>query len=341
MSEFHLKELKIEVTYRCPLACVHCSSNASTENDSSIAKNKCMEILSDASKIGVSSVAFSGGEPLIWDGITDAIAFCHKRGMKTSVYTSGNVADPSSLFGNLKKDGLDKAIFSIYSPIKEEHTRITRKHDSFDLTIKSMELCRSVGIDTEVHFVALSNNYNRLGKIVEFAESHGASQVSVLRFVPQGRGCLIRQTETLLRQQNLELKKTIESLRKEGHTIRTGSPFNVLWLNEKPKCMAARDRLIVAPDLRIYPCDAFKQIRSEEIVGNSDYSILDKHSLTECWHNSSYLNYVRRIISEPPTKPCGECEMYPQCKSGCAAQKYLAYNTIEKNPDPSCLRSSK
>ena len=30
--ENNLKELKIEVTYHCPLACVHCSSEANENN---------------------------------------------------------------------------------------------------------------------------------------------------------------------------------------------------------------------------------------------------------------------------------------------------------------------
>lgn len=340
MYEYFLKELKIEVTYKCPLACVHCSSNAGADNDLSISKEKCMEILSDAFELGVESVAFSGGEPLIWEGLEDVISFSHNAGVKTTIYTSGNIPDPESVFCRLKEYGLDKAVFSVYSPNREEHNRITRISDSFDRTGRSIDICNSVGIITEVHFVALSNNYNRLKDVVAFAESHGVKQVSVLRFVPQGRGMMICESEVLKQKQNIELKETIEKLRSEGHAVRTGSPFNVLWLNNNPECKAACDRLIVAPDLRIYPCDAFKQIRAEEIAGNNDYSIVTGHSLIECWHKSSYLNLVRKIILSPPSKPCDNCPKYPLCKSGCAAQKYLKYNTMEKNPDPACLRSS-
>ena len=81
-----------------------------------------------------------------------------------------------------------------------------------------------------------------------------------------------------MRPQNRQLKHTIENLRRNGIEIRTGSPYNFLLLNPEPKCTAGIDRLIVGPNLRVYPCDAFKQIEVEEIVGADDYSCLERRS---------------------------------------------------------------
>lgn len=336
MSE--LKEIKIEVTYKCPLGCVHCSSNAGQENLLAISEDKCRTILADAIRLGVQEVAITGGEPLVWNGLTNIIDFVHSHNISTTIYTSGNTSDPEFVFNNLRKSGLNRAIFSIYSANKMEHNRITRKAKSFDLTLRSIDACSRLGITPEIHFVALAKNYSELSQIVDLAESHGVTKISVLRFVPQGRGMLFQSDGTLNQKQNLELKTNIEQLRKSGHQIRTGSPFNVLWLNEDPKCLAAQDRLIVAPDLRIYPCDAFKQIHAEDIVGTTDYSILDKYSLSECWEKSKYLNFVRQAISSQPNIPCNGCANYLQCKSGCAAQKHLHYGDLTHNPDPACLR---
>lgn len=338
MPEYKLKEIKIEVTYKCPLGCVHCSSNAGQENSLTISEDKCHTILADAIELGVREVAISGGEPLVWDGLTNIIDFVHSNNISTTIYTSGNTSDPEAVFDSLKKSGLDRAIFSLYSANRSEHNRITRKADSFDLTLRSIDTCSSIGIIPEVHFVALAKNYYELSKVVGLAESHGVKKISVLRFVPQGRGLLFQNDGMLNRKQNLELQTSIEQLRKSGHQIRTGSPFNFLWLNENPHCLAAQDRLIVAPDLRIYPCDAFKQIHAEDIVGTADYSILDKHLLSECWEKSKYLNRVRNVIASQPNAPCSNCSKYLQCKSGCAAQKHLQYGDLSRNPDPACLR---
>lgn len=338
MSDFALKELKIEVTYNCPLACVHCSSNGSKENQLTMSIKTCMEILADAVRMGIERVAFSGGEPLIWAGINMAIQYAHQENIHTTVYTSGNVEDPNATFQDMKDCGLDRAVFSVYSDNQEDHERVTRIRGSFNKTLQSIDACCESGIIPEIHFVALSSNYHKLSKIVSLAESHGASKVSVLRFVPQGRGALIRNSDTMNKEENLELKGMIERLRAEGHDIRTGSPFNVLWLNESPECMAGKDRLIVAPDAAIYPCDAFKQIRAEQIADSAEYSVLTRHTLFDCWEKSKYLQLVRRAILAEPQEPCGSCPVYLRCGSGCLAQKYLYYGTLGRNPDPACIR---
>lgn len=338
MSDFVLNEIKIEVTYTCPLGCVHCSSNAGLENPMQISEEKCQSILAEAIQLGVKQVAFSGGEPLIWDSLLKMIDYANKHELKTTIYTSGNVHNPDTVFENLKKSGLDRAIFSLYSSDEADHNRITRRKESFDLTLKSIDICFSIGIVPEIHFVALAKNYSELSKIVELSESHGVKRISVLRFVPQGRGKLFQNDGVLNQKQNIELKSEVERLRKAGHDIRTGSPFNVLWLNENPQCLAAQDRLIVAPDLRIYPCDAFKQIRAEDVVGSAEYSILDHYSLFDCWTKSKYLNRVRAAVLSQPESPCCECPKYTQCKSGCVAQKYLEYGSMSNNPDPACLK---
>ena len=335
-----LNEIKIEVTYNCPLSCVHCSSDANPGHLLSIPADKCIEIIKDALLVGVKEIAFSGGEPLVWDGITDAIIFSKEMGLKNSIYTSGNCDNAEELLKELATAGVDRLIFSVYSDNEKEHNRVTRKANSFSNTLKAIAIARSLGIIVEIHFVALASNYKKLENIVELARTNGVKRVSVLRFVPQGRGLLISDKDTLGKAQNLELKKIITELRSKDFDIRTGSPFNVLFLNEEPKCMAAQDRLIIAPDLNVYPCDAFKQISSETISTGDEYSRLDRHSVAECWQHSKYFELVRNAIFATPTEPCKSCKSYQMCLSGCLAQKYLYYSSLCKNPDPACLMRS-
>jgi radical SAM protein with 4Fe4S-binding SPASM domain len=185
--------------------------------------------------------------------------------------------------------------------------------------------------------VALASNYKKLVGIAETAQANGVKRVSVLRFVPQGRGLLICNHDTLNKSQNLELKNIILDLRNNGFDIRTGSPFNVLLLNTNPKCMAAQDRFIIAPDLNIYPCDAFKQISCKNISPNDRYSNLNEHTVVECWDQSKYFELVRNAILSIPSEPCQSCKNHNLCLAGCLAQKYLYYSSLNKNPDPACL----
>ena len=157
---------------------------------------------------------------------------------------------------------------------------------------------------------------------------------SILRFVPQGRGRLIKDSDTLSKAQNLELARMIRNLRENGYNIRTGSPFNVLLVNENPKCMAAKDRMIISPDLDVYPCDAFKQVSAEMIKTPVKFSNLNESTLLECWEKSTYFSAIRQALGEITEPPCVTCGANKKCLSGCLAQKFLMYNTLYKNPDP-------
>ena len=340
MNKYQLKELKIEVTYQCPLACIHCSSNAGKDSALSLPVEKCFSIILEAAKMGVRQIAFSGGEPLIWPHIIDCIKLCQEHNIETSIYTSGNCKDIEDTFSKLANAGLSKAIFSIYSSEEIEHIRITRIRDSYQNTLRSIAACTAYGIVPEIHFVAMASNYYRLPDIVKLAKENNVCCVSVLRFVPQGRGVMIKNHDTLSRAQNQELVKMILDIRGTGFVIRTGSPFNVLLLNENPSCMAARDRLIIAPDLSIYPCDAFKQIEASRIASNRSFCSVRSDSLEECWSQSTYLNAVRAAIAAPPKEPCKSCPKYDHCRSGCLAQKFLAYDSLEQRPDPACMNRS-
>ncbi len=338
MKTFKLNEIKIEVTYNCPLACIHCSSDAYAGNEKCMTIEKCKEIIKDAKKIGAKEISFTGGEPLSWDGLVECVGFAHLNEFNISLYSSGNDPNYLTKFRDLKNAGLHKVIFSLYSNVESDHNRITRKRESLQNTIKSIEYVKKIGIEPEIHFVALSYNYQSLEDVVMFANKIGVRRISVLRFVLQGRGALLEQTGALNKEQNLFIVQTIKQLRDKGFDIRTGSPMNVFLLNEKPKCMSAQDRLIIAPDLYIYPCDAFKQVNYKYISPKDEYANLNSCSLSDSWEKSDYLAIIRDAVQSEPEEPCLSCKIYEKCKSGCLAQKFIAYKNLSTNPDPECLK---
>lgn len=335
-SKYQLKELKIEVTYKCALACIHCSSDATPSNTLDMNPDKCMEIIKHAAKLGVIKLAFSGGEPLLWPSLEYAIELASSFGIEVTVYTTGNAPNIEEILLKLRDKGLKRAIFSVFGPNSQTHERITRISGSFQQTINAIKIAQKLLLETEIHFVALVRNYYLLKGVAELGNDLGVHRVSVLRFVPQGRGSLL-QNDTLNINQNIELKRSIEELRRLGYNIRTGTPFNVLLLNDNPKCPSGKDRLIIAPDLRLYPCDAFKQIRAEDVVDCINYSSLENSTLLECWIKSPYLETIRSFLGSGFQEPCLSCVNVNKCLSGCLAQKVLAYGGLINKPDPACL----
>lgn len=336
---FLLKECKIELTYKCPLACIHCSSDATPNNIIEIGESKCYQIIKEANDLGVREMSFSGGEPLLWNNIEKAISLAVSYGMEVTIYSSGNISNPNTKIKTLASCGTSRIVYSVFGSNHLSHERITRIKDSFKKTMRAIDAAKEADLDVEFHFVPLALNYRELPGIVELAESLNIKTVSILRFVPQGRGYLIRKY-ALNRLQNIELKKFIQDARRNGFSIRTGSPFNFLLLNNQPKCASGINRTIIGPDLRIYPCDAFKQIKAEELVGTIMYSILDGWSLQECWENSPFLLAIREYLTSDFQEPCASCCNLEMCLSGCLAQKVLQTMDLRKQPDPMCIMNS-
>ena len=83
---FILREFKIEVTHRCPLACIHCSSDAGPTVPKEMTEEKCLRILDEAIEMGAEEVAFSGGEPLIWPTLKEALKNLEEKG---EIYLKG------------------------------------------------------------------------------------------------------------------------------------------------------------------------------------------------------------------------------------------------------------
>ena len=141
-------------------------------------------------------------------------------------------------------------------------------------------------------------------KTIQYSQSIGLK--TELRFVPQGRG-KAKKDLALSKEETLELINLIGVAGKKIR-LRIGSPYSILFCNQNPKCMAGVDRLIISPDLSITPCDAFKRVRSIDIVDTDEYSSLDRWTLKECWSKSPYLNAVRSYIETALKKPCSACE---------------------------------
>jgi radical SAM protein with 4Fe4S-binding SPASM domain len=190
-------------------------------------------------------------------------------------------------------------------------------------------------VAVEIHFVAMRRNFRDLPGVVVLADSLDVQKVSVLRFVPQGRGINLVDRDDLGSDELHELAATISSLRAHYSrvTIRAGSPFNILGIGHTA-CNAAQDVLIINHRGEIFPCDAFKNVR----YSNDKFGSVLTNSLREVWGQSSFLNEVRSILGSGKGETCGACEWTKTCQSGCLAQKVIKEGwTAVRNPDPSCL----
>ena len=117
------------------------------------------------------------------------------------------------------------------------------------------------GINVDVHFIPMKPNYRQFSDIIECLEISGVKNISVLNFVPQGRG---RDNKEELMLSKEELKEFSEILKKEKEhysgNIRIGIPLNGKISH---LCTAGTEKLDIKYDGTVLPCPAFKEMSIE------------------------------------------------------------------------------
>jgi radical SAM protein with 4Fe4S-binding SPASM domain len=194
-----------------------------------------------------------------------------------------------------------------------------------------MERAIKLNITTEIHFVALRKLIEELPPLAGMAERLGVGKISILRFVPQGRG---EQSASELAPGLADFRNLRDMIldlrsRKPDLTFRLGSPFNFLSLNSPTPCTTGTDRMLIDADGFAYPCDALKQVKTADNQNN-----VFEHSLSQILENAPLFQLVRNA----PTPPdCQSCPDYGHCLGGCLAQRLLADKNLSTQPDPACL----
>ena len=163
----------------------------------------------------------------------------------------------------LKSIGLDKIVFDYQGyEYDTDHMLMGRGEKARLSLLKSIINASFVGLDIDVHFVPMKPNYKEIGDILEMLEIAQVKNISILNFIPQGRG---RQNSNELQLSKEELNEFFELLDKYSDNysgnIRIGIP---LQEENTHKCNAGIEKLNIKFDGTILPCPAFKELIEDE-----------------------------------------------------------------------------
>lgn len=333
-----LKEVKIELTNKCSRNCKHCSSNATsnTDNLKELKTADIIKIIKEAKLMGVDTIVFTGGEPLMYDKLPDLIELTSNLGMKSVIYTFAYRTDETlNEYKKLIDLGLNKIVYSLAESLSDEQdVSKYSKEEFFDKVFNDTDA--KLGF----HYAVTKDSFKNMENVItstinSFINKTYFDKVSLLRFVPHGKGT----TNMDLSKENLlDLKKFYMSF-KNKDKIRLGSPWNILGIENNP-CVIADEIMIIGFDGVAYPCDSVKYFTKLGISGN-----IKNKSLSDLY-NSEYFSNIRKFSKE---NVCFTCEQYEVCKGGCIGQKIIANYvdgddkvlTLQKcmnKKDPKCLR---
>lgn len=160
----------------------------------------------------------------------------------------------------LKELGLDKIVFDFQGAERETYDYLMGSNHFLEVE-RSIIRAAVVGLDTDVHFVPMKLNYKELPDLIEILNIAEINNLSLLNFVPQGRGEINKEELMMSEDEIKEFAAIYENCKDTFNgVLRVGIP---LLSDDKHKCTAGLDKLVIKYDGTVLPCPAFKEYDTE------------------------------------------------------------------------------
>jgi len=332
-----------EITNRCNLNCFFCYNKINRIQEE-LSTEEALRLIEELGTLGVFSIDFSGGEPLLRHDLFYLGKTANKNFGKVHLLTNGILINETNV-GKVKE--IFDAVQVSLDGSKRFHERI-RGANTFGKTIKGIRLLVREGCYTMIAFTLNKINLPDVDNFIKLAYSLGVDEIRI---------GLMRPFNSVTKKYSLSLREVIEArLRIDGISklfkdkiIRALFPYFYIqrqdrqrWRNlESSKvtlasCGAGIAKCNILPDGSITPCVFFR-----EIAGNCR-----EMAFKEIWEKSKVLQKYRRMfdfknlirhIKEKYGMNCAQCKYLKMCLLGCRALAYEKYGD-PCGPNPYCLK---
>lgn len=167
----NINYLRISVTDRCNLRCMYCMPEegiCKKEHQDILSLEEIYEVVKECSKLGISKVRITGGEPLVRKGLTDLISKISRlEGIKELALTTNGVL-LEKYASELKEAGLSRVNVSLDTMNEEKYSYITRGGKLRDV-MNGIEAAEGVGLQPVKLNTVLIGGFND-DEIEDFVE---------------------------------------------------------------------------------------------------------------------------------------------------------------------------
>jgi radical SAM protein with 4Fe4S-binding SPASM domain len=334
----------LEMTYRCNHACVFCSCPwYATDNGFDVRPElsvaQWQQLIARLCTLGVTNFAFTGGEPLLKDGLADILHFAAAQQTEFVETVAGELRSwhaPPKLF--LLSNG--KALTPDTVALCRQH-KINLSLSLPGLTTFAEHTCggmtaqhvldwfraaHTAGVTTTVGVTVTNRNLFELYETLATALLAGADTVLLNRFLPGGRGLQHRDLE-LSRAQIGEMLATADTVLQTAN--RDGSvgtelpkcvadPARYQRLKVGTRCSAALDFFVVDPSGWVRVCNhsPTRLVHVDQLDG------LKRHPYWQRFVRKDYL-----------PAHCSGCAQIGACDGGCREAAHIVGGQPDA-PDP-------
>ncbi|MGL4941680.1 MAG: radical SAM protein [Thermoguttaceae bacterium] len=320
----------LEMTYRCNHACIFCSCPWFADRfprKDEISVSDWKQLISTLAENGVSDVAFTGGEPLLKDGLFAIIKHAIDCGIGAQLLSNGRAMSDEVLYFCREHDIQLSMSLPGLATFQEHTGSDTQASDILGWMAKAHEK----GVATVAGITVTQRNLPELFEVIAEALLAGADSILLNRFMPGGRGLKHRSLE-LNSQQILEMLDTAEEVLRTAN--RYGSvgtelplcliePAKYTHLKVGTRCSAGVDFFAIDPSGYLRVCNHSEQ----RLVHWRELEQLVDHAYWRRFTEKSFL---------PPH--CQSCHLSVRCDGGCREAAHIVSGKLE-SLDPLLTRA--
>jgi len=293
-----LQVVNWDITSRCNLHCRHCyaASLYPAVGYPELSTEEAFRLLDDLFTVGVQSLFFYGGEPLLrWD-LAELIAQATVGGAKTYIITNGTLLTPG-LAESLFTAGLTGLAVSLDAA--DEAAYFAMRGGDLDRVISRLRQIAALGFGSiSLGFVISRNNVGTVVRALELQRELGVSQVVLTPLAYVGRARETWSAKIMLSpeeiidlaervawtvcERNYEAKSIILDFATPPLVNYLNLRFGTDFVFEPQRCEPLRG-LFIRADGRAFPCKgaiAQMGLKEPEVYHSQGFDLL-KHSLVE------------------------------------------------------------
>lgn len=317
-----LVNVSFEVTRKCNLSCRHCYANAGERLKDELAVGEIKAFIDQLAAMGVLSITFSGGEPLLHPHLFELMEYARRKPLSVLLFTNGTLLT-RKIVQTLKEIGVLNVSVSIDGPDAETHDLFRGVKGSFEKTIRGVKLLREAGIPVRCSMSITKINYKRVKEMLELVNDLQLSEVKMWFIAFSGRP---DEKQIFISPEEFrEVMKQNREYEKEAFGERK---VEVQYRRTPENCGIGMSSLGVKCNGVVVPCPNFGEDVS---LGN-----IRNDSLPDIWNTSVLLNELR-AMSVLKTERCKDCDYALLCKGGCLADVYGRTGAFSCHDEYKCI----
>lgn len=315
------------ITGGCNLACRHCWITPTYEPNGSTGQCLDFELyklaIEQALPLGLTSIKFTGGEPLLHPDFVRMVDYATERGLRTWLETNGTLMTQELARHLKEKTSLYFVSVSLDGATAQTHEYMRNIPGSFERARDGIKYLVEAGYKPQIILSVFSGNMDEISSLVEWAQETGCGSVKFNIPQPVGRGAQMEQRGELL---------TIDQLVGLGAWVEkdlqahVAIPLYYSWAMSFCGIKRLQDGLDGACHIHhilgvlstghLAMCGIGTQEK------NLIYGCVGVDTLHDIWITHPTLVQLRKSLPDELEGICSQCILKRRCLGGCVAQNY-------------------